>query len=177
MGGNSQAFNAGFQGGQGMNAGSPGFNQGGQAFGQNGTGYGGQVSQLTQPSGSQGAGQGQTGTAPAHHSAPHTASPAGHAGSHAGSAQSAAKPLSGPELLASLGIIAQPTAKGVTVTTIGIGSRAAKAGIAPGDVVLAVDGVSVQSLTHFAALLSHKHQGESAKLLINRQGTIGQVVL
>lgn len=79
--------------------------------------------------------------------------------------------------MSSFGIIAAHSQAGVTVTTVGIGSRAAKAGLKRGDIILAVDGTQVNNTNLINDILSRKQQGESAQLLIKRGEQIGQVIL
>lgn len=79
--------------------------------------------------------------------------------------------------MSSFGIIAGPSQNGVTVTTVGIASRAAKAGLKRGDVIRAVDGIQVNNTNQINDILSRKQQGESAQLLIQRGEQIGQVIL
>lgn len=79
--------------------------------------------------------------------------------------------------MSSFGIIAGHSQNGVTVTTVGIASRAAKAGLKRGDVIRAVDGIQVNNTNQINDILSRKQQGESAQLLIQRGEQIGQVIL
>ncbi|MBX9668226.1 MAG: tetratricopeptide repeat protein [Candidatus Obscuribacterales bacterium] len=80
-------------------------------------------------------------------------------------------------VLASLGFLAQHSPQGLTVTTVGIGSRAAKAGLNKGDVIVAVDGVNITNMAQLQSILSRKVQGESTQVIINRNGNVGQVLL
>ncbi len=80
-------------------------------------------------------------------------------------------------VLASLGFLAQHSPQGLTVTTVGIGSRAAKAGLNKGDVIVAVDGVNITNMAQLQSILSRKAQGESTQVIINRNGNVGQVLL
>ncbi len=79
--------------------------------------------------------------------------------------------------MSGFGIIAGHSQNGVTVTTVGIASRAAKAGLKRGDIIRAVDGIQVNSTNQINDILSRKQQGESAQLLIQRGEQIGQVIL
>lgn len=83
----------------------------------------------------------------------------------------------GPDPLANLGILAQPSPKGVSITTVGIGSRAAKAKLSKGDIIVAVDGVNVTTMAQIKSVLGRKQPGESAQLIIDRKGKVTQIVL
>jgi len=82
-----------------------------------------------------------------------------------------------PPPSSSFGIIAKKNKEGVLVTTIGIASRAAKCGLQRGDIIRAVDGVVIQNDKHFQGLMGSKRPGQSIQLLIDRNGSIGQIVL
>lgn len=81
------------------------------------------------------------------------------------------------DVLANLGILALPSPKGVTVSTIGIGSRAAKAKLTKGDIIVGVDGVNCSTIAQVKSVLNKKQPGESAQLIIDRKGKITQIVL
>lgn len=78
---------------------------------------------------------------------------------------------------ASFGILIKPSNEGVLVGTIGIGSRAARAGLQKGDIIRAVDGIIIQAADQFQQIFSTKQPGQSVQLLIQRGGNIGQIVL
>ncbi len=82
-----------------------------------------------------------------------------------------------PPASSSFGILAKKSKEGVLVTTIGIASRAAKCGLQRGDTIRAVDGVVIQNDKHFQQLMGSKRPGQSIQLLIDRNGSIGQIVL
>lgn len=78
---------------------------------------------------------------------------------------------------AALGIATRGTAGGVEITTVGGGSRAAKAGVKRGDIIRAIDGMVVNSPNDLNAIISRKQPGEGVQLIIQREGKIGQFVL
>ncbi|MBK9144258.1 MAG: tetratricopeptide repeat protein [Candidatus Melainabacteria bacterium] len=79
-------------------------------------------------------------------------------------------------ILPSFGILAQAQPQGVVVTTVGIGSRAARAGVEIGDVIISADGMAVSSLDDLARVLAGK-TGAPAILIIKRGGQVGQISL
>ncbi len=83
----------------------------------------------------------------------------------------------GPDPLANLGILAQPSPAGLSVTTIGIGSRASKAKLNKGDIIVAVDGINVSTIAQLKSLLTKKQPGESAQFIIKRKGKVTQLVI
>lgn len=83
----------------------------------------------------------------------------------------------GPDPLANLGILAQPSPEGVSVTTIGIGSRASKGKLNKGDIIMAVDGVNVTNIAQLKSVLQRKQPEESAQFIIKRKGKVTQVVI
>jgi len=83
---------------------------------------------------------------------------------------------SGPPSSA-FGILAKKAHEGVMVTTIGIASRAAKCGLQKGDVIRAVDGVVLQNEKQFQDVMAGKRPGQSIQLLIERKGSVGQIIL
>lgn len=82
-----------------------------------------------------------------------------------------------PDPLANLGIIGISSPKGVSVTTIGIGSRAAKGKIAKGDLIVGVDGVTVTTIQQIKSVLVKKQPGESAQFIIDRKGKIQNLAI
>jgi len=83
----------------------------------------------------------------------------------------------GPDALANLGILAQASPKGVTIMTIGIGSRAAKAKLSKGDVIVGVDGIDVTSINQIKSVLTRKQPGEQAQFTIDRKGKVSDISL
>jgi S1-C subfamily serine protease len=83
----------------------------------------------------------------------------------------------GPDPLANLGIMGISSPKGVSVTTIGIGSRAAKGKIAKGDLIVGVDGVTVTTIQQIKSVLVKKQPGESAQFIIDRKGKIQNLAI
>ncbi len=75
-----------------------------------------------------------------------------------------------------LGIQISPTRDGVLVNGVSGGTRAAKAGLKGGDVIVAVDGVNTQNPGQLMAILSRKGPNEKAQLIINRKGKIDQLL-
>lgn len=82
-------------------------------------------------------------------------------------------PLS-PALAAERGI---EITSGALVLVVEEGSPAADAGIAPGDVVIGVDGVAVEDLSPFPNLLASAQAGDPVTLRVWRQGQVGEVTL
>lgn len=76
-----------------------------------------------------------------------------------------------------LGIGAQQTLVGVQVTGVSGGTRAAKAGLKKGDVIVAVDGVNINSLGQLSQILQNKMGGAAAQLIISRSGKMAQLLL
>lgn len=76
-----------------------------------------------------------------------------------------------------LGIGAQQTLVGVQVTGVSGGTRAAKAGLKKGDVIVAVDGVNINSLGQLSQILQNKIGGAAAQLIISRSGKMAQLLL
>ena len=66
--------------------------------------------------------------------------------------------------------------RGVIVTNVEIGSRAAEAGFRKDDVILAVDGYPVFSTDEFQELI-RELAGRPASLTVSRFGQIGTVVI
>lgn len=82
-----------------------------------------------------------------------------------------------PPPSAAFGILAKSNKLGVLVTTIGIASRAARCGLQRGDVIRAIDGEVIKSVSQFQQIMNGKTQGQSLQLMIERKGAIGQVIL
>jgi len=61
-------------------------------------------------------------------------------------------------------------ARGMVVTDVYAGLSAAKAGLAPGDVIVSVDSVAVDDREHFVDLLRNTTVGETVKLGVRRGG-------
>jgi len=83
----------------------------------------------------------------------------------------------GPDPLANIGILAQASPEGVSVTTIGIGSRASKGKMSKGDIIVAVDGINVSTIAQLKSVLARKQPGESAQVIVKRKGKITQLVI
>ncbi len=83
----------------------------------------------------------------------------------------------GPDPLANIGILAQASPEGVSVTTIGIGSRAAKGKLNKGDIIVAIDGINVATIAQLKSVLNRKQPGESAQFIIKRKGKVTQLVI
>lgn len=77
----------------------------------------------------------------------------------------------------SFGILAKPSKDGMVVTTIGIGSRAARSGLKRGDIIKAIDGIIIQAPDQFQQIFAGKQPTQSVQLLIQRDDKIGQIVL
>ncbi len=84
---------------------------------------------------------------------------------------------------ASLGITAQTVADaagqpaGVGVVSVAAGSAAARAGIAAGDVITAVDGQQVASLAGLQAVLAAHKPGDRVQVQLSRDGTTSTVTV
>ena len=78
-------------------------------------------------------------------------------------------------ILPSFGILAQQTPQGVGITTVGIGSRAARAGMQIGDIIISLDGIAVNSIEQLSQLLSAKAPTQPAQMIIKRGGQVGQI--
>jgi tetratricopeptide (TPR) repeat protein len=81
-----------------------------------------------------------------------------------------------PDAAATYGIIAGATGAGVVISTVGIGSRASKAGLRIGDIIRAVDGKVIKSVDELNEWLSQKN-GAAVTLFVQRGQLMGQVNL
>ncbi len=81
-----------------------------------------------------------------------------------------------PDAAASYGIIAGVTKDGVAIAAVGIASSAARAGLLRGDVIRAVDGKVIKSVTELNDLLTKKNGGP-VQLFVQRKTQMGQVNL
>ena len=88
----------------------------------------------------------------------------------------AQRPTTPQDFLSSQGMIAAPAQGGVLVKGVGIGSRAAKAGLRGGDLIVGVDGMNLQNPGQLISILTRKRPGEKALLIVNRKGKIGQIL-
>jgi tetratricopeptide (TPR) repeat protein len=94
--------------------------------------------------------------------------------------KSAAAPLAPPsadDAMASMGIIAKSTHDGVTITAVGIASRASRVGLLRGDVIKAVEGTVVTHTDQINKILSTKQPGSPVQMTIQRAQKMGQVTL
>ena len=78
--------------------------------------------------------------------------------------------------LKSIGVGTQPTPAGIKINTVVIGSKAAKSGIRPGDIIISVNGRSMENPIQLASMLSSQKNGMKAQLIIKRQGQVGQIL-
>ncbi len=76
-----------------------------------------------------------------------------------------------------LGIEAANTKSGVTITHVGIASRASKAGLLKGDLIRAVDNKVVSNLSQVMSIVSKKGSGAPVDLHIQRKDQMGIVHL
>ncbi len=60
--------------------------------------------------------------------------------------------------------------QGATVTAVAVGGPADAAGVAPGDVVLSVDGIDVRSMSQLARLVHRSEVGQQLDLQVERAG-------
>ena len=60
--------------------------------------------------------------------------------------------------------------KGVFVDSLTGNSAAAKAGVKEGDVIMSVDGIAVNSVPELQELIARKRPGDTANLMVNRNG-------
>ena len=63
-----------------------------------------------------------------------------------------------------------PVEKGTVVTQVTEGSPAAKAGLAPGDVILEVQGKAIGSAAELIWSISNRSKGDKVTLLVMREG-------
>lgn len=78
------------------------------------------------------------------------------------------------DFMAGIGIIAKPAHDGLQIVQIGIASRAARVGLQQGDLIKAVDGSIVKSMSDANQILSRKQQGAPVMLMIQRANQMGQ---
>lgn len=79
--------------------------------------------------------------------------------------------------MASFGILGKTQSGGVLVTTVGLASKALKAGLQRGDIIKAVDGTMINSTRELNELLSQKSPGQQVQLIVQRSRALSQVVL
>lgn len=94
--------------------------------------------------------------------------------------RSPARPQMAPlsaSAMASFGILGKSHADGVMVTTVGLASRALKAGLQNGDIIKAVDGTVVTSTKELNDALSHKTPGQPVQMMVQRSRTLSAVTL
>jgi tetratricopeptide (TPR) repeat protein len=82
-----------------------------------------------------------------------------------------------PNPLTDLGILATNGKNGVTISHVGIASRASRAGLLQGDIIRAVDNKVVSSMAQVTALISQKRLGETVTLHVQRKDQMGVVHL
>lgn len=76
-----------------------------------------------------------------------------------------------------LGIMAADTKGGVTITHVGIASRASKAGLLKGDYIRAVDNKVVTSYKQLLNIVGKKPYGATVDLHVQRKDQMGVVHL
>ncbi len=86
----------------------------------------------------------------------------------------AVQPPQNIDFMAGIGIIAKPAHDGLQIVQIGIASRAAHVGLQQGDLIKAVDGNIVKSMSEANQILSRKQQGAPVMLMIQRANQMGQ---
>ncbi len=79
--------------------------------------------------------------------------------------------------MASFGILGKSSSEGVTITTIGIASKAAQAGLQRGDIIKAVDGTIVKSTGELNEILSRRSPEQPVQLMVQRARRLAQVAL
>ncbi|HEY9731332.1 MAG TPA: tetratricopeptide repeat protein [Drouetiella sp.] len=89
----------------------------------------------------------------------------------------AVQPAQNIDFMAGIGIIAKPSHDGLQIVQIGIASRAAHVGLQQGDLIKAVDGNIVKSMSDANQILSKKQQGAPVQLMIQRANQMGQFSL
>jgi hypothetical protein len=82
-----------------------------------------------------------------------------------------------PNPLTDLGILAVNGKSGVTISHVGIASRASRAGLLQGDIIRAVDSKVVSSLSQMTQIISQKKMGETVTLHVQRKDQMGVVHL
>lgn len=90
------------------------------------------------------------------------------------------KPTTAPTndgAMASFGILGKAHADGVMITTVGLASKALRAGLQHGDIIKAVDGTVVKSTRDLNELLSRKGPGQQVQLVVQRAKSLAQVCL
>ena len=78
----------------------------------------------------------------------------------------------GAGLMAQFGIVGRSNGEGVTVVNVGMASRAATAGLVPGDDIKAIDGTQVSRLEEMISVLSQKNPAQRIPILIMRNGNL-----
>lgn len=90
--------------------------------------------------------------------------------------QAAARPApqqpAAANIMIQFGLIGKSNGEGVTVVNVKISSRAASAGVVPGDDIRAVDGIEVKRPEEIAEVLSRKNPAERIPMLILRNGNL-----
>ncbi|MBI2809604.1 MAG: tetratricopeptide repeat protein [Candidatus Melainabacteria bacterium] len=86
----------------------------------------------------------------------------------------AVQPPQNIDFMAGIGIIAKPAHEGLQIVQVGIASRAAHVGLQQGDLIKAVDGNIVKSMSDANQILSRKQQGAPVMLMIQRANQMGQ---
>ena len=81
-----------------------------------------------------------------------------------------------PDAAATYGIIAGATKEGIKATTVGIGSRASRAGLRRGDIIRAVDGNVLRSVQQLNDVLSKKNGG-SVQIYVQRNALMATLTL
>jgi tetratricopeptide (TPR) repeat protein len=82
-----------------------------------------------------------------------------------------------PNPLTDLGILAVNGKNGVTISHVGIASRASRAGLLQGDIIRAVDSKVISSLAQMTQIISQKKMGETVTLHVQRKDQMGVVHL
>ncbi len=80
-------------------------------------------------------------------------------------------------VLAQWGLMGRSNGDGVTIVNVGAASRAATAGVVPGDDIKAIDGVQVTSTGEMADVLSRRNPGNRIPILIMRNGNLAVINL
>ena len=82
-----------------------------------------------------------------------------------------------PNVLTDLGILAVNGKNGVTISHVGIASRASRAGLLQGDIIRAVDSKVISSISQMTQIISQKKMGETVTLHVQRKDQMGVVHL